>query len=217
MRQNNCYLLCFDVRQQALNRELDWPDERRQTYLFRPDIKFPVSTDRHVLDTLDSRYYDADTFPYTGPFSPFWENLAELQLFLDALKLNAKNYWLMAISIDSSLLTQSDFKYWNKLLGNKSQALLKARLFEGLATPNAVDEGWEFLGYDVADTGFTSALSNMGFTDDDNLPNLRAQWGGVLNTHHLFNKTDDAVQFKEFSNLRAPEYAPFYIFGLWCK
>ncbi len=122
---------------------------------------------------------------------------------------------MLAISIDVSLLTQGEVEYWCNLLGNKDQVSSKSKLFECLATPNRIQAGWNLLGYDVSDSGFTSAVSNMGFTSGDNVPSLRERWGPCLNKHHLFDRAEDAVSFKELSNQRIPEHAPFSVFGLW--
>ena len=130
MNEYNCHVPCYDVRQLLKAQDLNWTTERKQYFLYRLDVDYPLSTDRYVLDTFDSRYYDADAMPYTGPFSPFWGILAELQLFTESLNLNAKDYMFMAISLDISLLAQGELKYWNKLLGNKGQVLLKSKLFE---------------------------------------------------------------------------------------
>ena len=212
MNEGSHYVLCYDIRQRILKQKSGWPADRCQTFLFRPDIMNPIATDRHVLT---NHYYDANTLPYTGPFSPFWKSLVELQRFLEQFKLNNFDDLLLAISIDVSLLTQSELEYFHSLLGNKNQKLLKLKLFECLATPGKVQESWEFIGFDVSDSGFTSAISNMGFTSDDDIPSLRAKWGPYLNEYHLFDQAENAVRFKEFSNQRAPEHAPFFVFGLW--
>lgn len=213
------HVLCFDVRINGGNKHADdtfcWPEDRKQHFLYRLDVNIPISIDRNVTETIDSHFYDANTSGYTGPFSPRWENLDALRLLAKTSNINPEDYYFLPISIDISLFTERELEHWNSLLGNKSQNVSPATLFEGLASPNTVDKSWEFLGYDVADTGFTSAISNMGFTADDNLPKLRAQWGDTLNMHHLFNKTDDALRFKEFSNHRVPEHAPFFIYTLW--
>ncbi|MBL1274754.1 MAG: hypothetical protein COB30_001575 [Ectothiorhodospiraceae bacterium] len=227
MMTKDNYVLCFDIRVQieVLNHKPSsevsteyshrWSEDRKQHFLFRLDVETPISVDRNVTEIIDEPHYDANSIGYTGPLSPYWESLDALRLFIKSSKLNANAYFLLSITLNNALLTDTELSFWNALLDNKSQALQKTELFEGLATPNRLDENWEFIGYDVADTGFTSALSNMGFSDGENPSELRTEWSDALNRHHLFDHSDAALRFKAFSDQRVPEHAPFFVFGLW--
>lgn len=79
--------------------------------------------------------------------------------------------------------------------------------------PIAPATDWIFLGYDVADSGFTSGLSNCGFGQD--VHGLRAEWGTRLNAFGLFDSAADALAFARLSDQRIPEHATFFAFGLW--
>lgn len=83
-----------------------------------------------------------------------------------------------------------------------------------LTESETVDERWTFLGYDVADGGLLSCLSNFGYTLDS-APVLRAQWSLLLNEFHLFVEPDRAMEFKTLTDARVREHAPFFIFGLY--
>lgn len=45
-------------------------------------------------------------------------------------------------------------------------------------------------------------------------PNFRRDWSGKLNEHHLFESPTTARAFRDASNLRVPEHAPFFVFAL---
>lgn len=76
-----------------------------------------------------------------------------------------------------------------------------------------VDPRRTFLGYDVAD-GNTSGLSNCDY-DEAEVTDLRRVWGPKLNDHGLFTEIPDALTFRTLADLRIPEHAPFWVFGLW--
>jgi len=68
--------------------------------------------------------------------------------------------------------------------------------------------------YDVADGGI-SGLSNCGYRDDDEALVPRAVWAPRLNEHGLFDDVEHAVAFRGLTDRRAPEHAPFAVYGLW--
>jgi hypothetical protein len=72
---------------------------------------------------------------------------------------------------------------------------------------------WERLGYDVANSGFTSALSNFGRSPAERLE-AEATWGACLNDFGLLRTATDAVRFCEDSNRLLASDGPFYIFEI---
>lgn len=77
-------------------------------------------------------------------------------------------------------------------------------------------EEFDFLGYDVADSGLISALSNCGWCAADKARAV-AKWKEKLNPNHLFRDFNPAVEFVEFSDVRVEEHAPFYVYGIWMR
>jgi hypothetical protein len=75
------------------------------------------------------------------------------------------------------------------------------------------DDGWQLLGYDVADAAMTSALMNCGFQPEERSA-LRQAWADKLNAHGLFPSPDDAHAFRSLSDARVAEHAPFSVFAL---
>jgi hypothetical protein len=80
--------------------------------------------------------------------------------------------------------------------------------------PELPDTNWQFLGFDIADGGFISGLSNCGYEDAER-DGLAAEWAQYLNRRHLFDDLQRAFQFRELTNARVPEHAPFFVIRLW--
>ncbi|MBJ6765061.1 hypothetical protein JGU66_30225 [Myxococcaceae bacterium JPH2] len=83
----------------------------------------------------------------------------------------------------------------------------------GLIPPSKTED-WTLLGYDVADAGLTSGLSNCGYRPSE-LAQLRASWAAQLNGHHLFEEFGSALAFRDVTARRVPEHAPFFVYALW--
>jgi hypothetical protein len=85
-----------------------------------------------------------------------------------------------------------------------------------IADPDRIQPEWRFLGYDVADLGGLSGLANCGFSPElEDREALQRRWGAKLNDCHLFDDLEHAREFKDFSNRRVAEHAPFYVDGIW--
>ena len=81
--------------------------------------------------------------------------------------------------------------------------------------PAALDEHWDRLGFDVADEGFLSGLSNCAFKDAVERAAIRAAYGQRLGSSHLFQEGKDADDFRIDCDARIPEHAPFFVFALY--
>jgi hypothetical protein len=69
------------------------------------------------------------------------------------------------------------------------------------------------LGFDVSDGFLLSCLTNCGYREDE-VEALRARWTSCLNVHHLFTRAADASAFRDMSNARVKEHAPFFVYGI---
>ncbi len=78
----------------------------------------------------------------------------------------------------------------------------------------APPDDWKLLGYDVADHGLTSGLSNCGY-DTTEKPDWQRRWVRRLNDHGLLTTIDDAEAFAEACDARVSEHAPFFVYGLF--
>lgn len=89
-------------------------------------------------------------------------------------------------------------------------------LIRAAADPDVrLEPTWRLLGYDVADNGYYSALTNFARARARH-DQLRVDWQDEMNPHGLFHGAEGAVRFATAMNDEHPDHAPFYAFGLWC-
>ncbi|MCA9492630.1 MAG: hypothetical protein KC621_22005 [Myxococcales bacterium] len=86
-------------------------------------------------------------------------------------------------------------------------------LAAGPTWPMVPDTGWRRLGWDVVDNVFPSGLSNCMYAAEVVLD--WREWAARLNEHHLFDELPDAFAFRDATNRRVPEHAPFAVMGLY--
>jgi hypothetical protein len=82
-----------------------------------------------------------------------------------------------------------------------------------VTNPASLPEQIEFLGFDVADAGHISGLCNCGYKPQEK-SRLAKRWGKRLNKYGLLRSLSDATKFKEMSDRRVPEHAPFWVYGV---
>jgi hypothetical protein len=80
--------------------------------------------------------------------------------------------------------------------------------------PEIPPPDWALLGYDVADGSLLSGLSNCGYTPEER-EHLQQRFAQHMNRFHLFDDLDQALAFKDETNKRVPEHAPFFVYGLY--
>ena len=182
-------LLGFDACQSVLDSL--WTNERIQLYLLKMDTS-PLSVDNHV-------------WPSVLEYKPLrkgmlicragWSELSKMNERLESV-IN-RPYSKIAISV--ILFDTRDQPAWDRFLTKTN--------------PSQPEKGWTFLGYDIADQGFISGLSNCGYSHG--VVALRRKWSRFLNEHHLFDNLSSANEFRIFTNRRVKEHAPFFVFGIW--
>ncbi len=182
--------LSFDVRVDPGSESTPWTLNRRELYLLRPELLTPLSVDRTVWPAPES--YLA---PEWGPLEPFVPNLALLQGSLLGGGVR------VCITLPVSGVHQPNGVAWQAALGS--------------AKPSQPSTTWHFLGYDVADESFVSALMNCGYPDREVARRARAEWATCLNSNHLFDDAESAKAFTLEADKRIREHAPFFVLGLW--
>ncbi len=187
-----------------------WNQERRETYLLRPELPIPMSLDDwgwpSVLDDVWEKMPG-----WLGHNMPLWEELDQLQTVLSSEVCDSVDpYWLVAftVMVDAKSIDRIRETEYKSVGDNEAPP----RLFP--TKPPDIQHGWTFLGYDVAD-GSISGLSNCGYTEEDDPPKLRREWGPKLNGYGLLMDLQDAVEFTAFTDERVKEHAPFFIYGIW--
>jgi hypothetical protein len=170
-----------------------WGAKRRELYLVRKEVPCPLSVDPLVWPALE-----LNSSHWRGHNSPLWENLQALRTALSS-RAGTEEHLLIALGACSS---------------PKPRRTDGETLDSPFTQPSSVQPAWEFLGYDVADGGLISGLTNCGYGTEENA-RLAARWLPHLNAYHLFSDLDPATSFRDMTNARVPEHAPFYVIALW--
>ena len=190
----------YDAREYWRTFNQDWPERRKQDFLYKLDILKPLSADVCVWPSI----FTSEDRPEPPEKFGFWDTWS----FLDDLKNAVSRYFqqepmrawrMIAITLVLDQNNQRDNIPWSSIIPE--------------ADPAKRDANWIFLGYDVCDQYSLSALTNCG---SDAVSQRRSKWAPLLNRFHLFEHLDDAFEFKRFSDARMKDdHAPFFVFGLW--
>ena len=182
-------LLGFDARSLAVERQA-WSPERRSTYLLRPSVGQPLSTDPLVWPRVIGESEGGLSTKIVEP------DLTLFQQRVRRIDHRARPYAVIALSILPVPLDPDSLR-----------ALAAPE-------PSTIDGGWSHLGYDVSDEGLLSGLSNCGYGEGE-VGAMRAKWGPDLNDRHLFRDAARALEFRTITDERVPEHAPFFVYGLY--
>ena len=180
-----------EVSIRAMGPDPDWTRERRECFLINPDTPTPKSVDSNVWGCL----VESEECLGGGVIRPlFWHD------------------WI-------GMLDAHDGKC---LAGPRAAAV--SVLYADIETPahmwvtglsvQDVHRTGALMGYDVADIGGVSGLSNCGYEGGE-VEEARARFGKQLNEHGLFTDIDAAMRCAEYTSLRVPEHAPFYPYGVY--
>jgi hypothetical protein len=200
-------LLGFDARQDEsdpLNTPL--PLEVREKLLLRKEIERPRSVDAHiwlsvfsygpVIDALrphsDDGFLEADA-----------DCRDELWLDLDRMTSRLVGKHREAVRVAVEVLASDD-----RAIEEFPSPLIYAH-----PKPNTLPVEARLLGFDVADAGRWSGLSNCSYSKTE-MNALRPAWIKRVNDFGLLDSIEDALAFQELSNARVPEHAPFWVYRL---
>jgi hypothetical protein len=203
-------LVGFDVREMCFPPEM-WPQNRRALYLIAPSAQKPMSVDTFVWPSIFDTGQAAGSYDemrrrvglgvpslpdWLGPNTGLWDNVAAMRDYLGAqLEIAVCRFQVIAISLACCLPVGRDEPPFS-------------------LCPFRPGNDWAPLGYDVADSYMISGLSNCAYTIEENA-HLAPAWAGRLNSNHLFDDTRDADDFRQITDMRVPEHAPFRVYGLW--
>ncbi len=196
-------------------------------FLLRPEIKSPISVDRLICPSI---------------FQPEAQRSGQMELvltrFSESLEANRTTIHRSIEWPDSELnilglwTDISSMLEWLKERPDLNQLVrmpVAIRIFldgttisdplwqtvsEDGTNPAEPAHGWLSLGYDVADRGQTSALSDCEYQQDE-MTRARGSWASDVNDWGLLTSFENAVAIKDFSNGRVREHAPFYIYEVF--
>lgn len=180
----------FDARAPVNAPDALWSEQRRSVYLLRPEVERPLSVDRRVWPPVPAA-------ELTDGFAPdYWADLDALRRKCVEADLAPGDFTLIALGVADET--------------DRERSLLVP------CRPSSVQPDWCRLGYDVADTGLTSGLSNAGFLAEvEDVDGLRSSFGSQLGENGLFASPDDADAFRVRCDERLPEHAPFLVHALF--
>jgi hypothetical protein len=195
--------LGFDIRMRAADYVGEvWSPEHRASYLLRADVEWPMSVDRVVWPSLlQSHYFDARANRKANP------------KFLGQDASDSENEFGLLSDLASIARfpgAQGGVSIGVQLIYNEGREPNPFISVEASAVPAKAD----VLGFDVATPAPISGLSNCGY-DQLEVHQLRAEWAHRLNAYGLLESVDLAERFREMTNKRVPEHAPFYVYKLF--
>lgn len=201
------YILGYHIREMFLDMDRAWDAARREQYLLRMDVRKPLSVDCAVWPFFFDPLESEKPQDWRIGCADLWEETDALRIFVqsDDGRPN-KPHRIIGITLD--VLSYADAEEWcrrqGKLLGHLASRAIKGKV------------PWPRLGYDVADGAMISALTNTGWlAETENVWALREKWWPLLNENHLFERSADARQFRDYSSVRFKENAPFFVFGIY--
>ena len=149
----------------------------------------PLSVDALVWPSVFGGLTDLG---WTGPVQALWDDLERMDRKLQALPTTPR--WRIAVA----WVPESDAR------GGAGPPIPET-------TPDVLGDGWSILGFDVADGMHISGLSNCGYEPSEKAI-FRRDWAGALNEHHLFESPVTARAFRDATEARVPEHAPFFVY-----
>ncbi len=196
---NEELLLGFDIREMWSQMDATWPESRKASYLLRADVTKVLSVDPLVWPRVVRGVEKNVRAPSQWRDLGLWENLHHLQEYLQQnAGATQRPYQVIGITLLRNALPVHEQEMWASLAPT---------------VPAALSKQWTFLGYDVADDGFISGLSDCGYEADE--LHLKTGWELALNEWHLFTQRRQAIKFQRMTDQRVDEHAPFCIYGLY--
>ena len=211
----NKWLIRYDVRMPPeLYVDRRWNADARAQYLLRPDVPWPLSVDPLIWPSVF--FSEIFKLPHFESYSTIeidpsldngtqWLHLDTMRACYDVHRALAPNAIFVAIELLSEKEAEGPTISYDR--GH-------AAIWLEPTVPSRPPEGSSLLGYDVADAGWISGLSNCGYTADE-IHTLAPVWGPRLNSFGLLTNVEDAVAFRQVCDNRVPEHAPFWIYALW--
>ena len=198
-----------------------WPrggiTRRATSFSLRPEIDWPLSVDLIVWPSIFqyqganvaarylplSGWIDAQPLDFPHQVLDLWQDpAAMIRTFQAGAPASAIARDAVAVAIEV-MSDPGGFagSHWGPLFDSDR------------AAATAPDD-WDFLGYDVADEGMVSGLSNCGY-DKKTKPDVVKRVAAALNDAGLFDALDAARSFRAECDVRVKEHSPFHVYALY--
>lgn len=178
-----------------------WSNQSRNLFLLREDIRWPLSVDPRVWPKLEDRVLIARLFKDSFHGDPPNGLALYVDLLVEQLQ---KPYDGSVVAITATPSAASELKESHVI----DESPFSLSRLSG--------EGFEPLGYDVADRWFLSGLMNCALHAVER-EELSAKYAGMLNSSGLFASAKKADEFRSECDKRIPEHSPFYVYGIWSR
>lgn len=207
------YLIGYDLRFPFADFVASqWPEERRELFLLRPEIQRPASVD---VTVWPSRFVFPGAFVSRRP-----DGLERIQIEIEHILQRTLDLWpdleAMQARWRAAKPAGAAVPVAITLVGDEDVVRRDGwpLLVDAAAPIPPPGDGWTRVGYDVGDDSLLSGLANCGFASDE-VEALRQAWTSRLNDHGLFDALEDADAFRRLADARVPEHRPFRVYGLY--
>jgi len=183
-----------------------WSLESRDTFLLRPQIEVPFSVDPNIWPTCFLYHFEMRRLAGSRADSlidadsdcqgSLWLNLPRMRQRLAERRRHAVPVAIELLAPENTTVNE----YPSPLIYSKPD-------------PADLPAGSAFLGYDIADAGFLSGLSN--WIQCGGTRNTAAHWASRVNDFGLLQTEQDAFAFRDLSDARVLEHAPFWVYRLY--
>jgi len=191
----------FDAREWWLGQTNSRGEAWKEEWFVRMDVEKPLSIERAAWSSVFDLYPGHEP-PYKGLTGDLWASLEEMEGALPHAEIAGKPFVIMAFSV---ILREA-----------RPEEREHCDIWTTYVTPNRLDPGWKFLGYEVADwSPFSVLLTTCTAEDLDDRDAYRQRWGPHLNRWHLFKEFEPALAMKNYYNEVYTEHAPFLVYGHW--
>jgi hypothetical protein len=201
------HLLGFDFRARQSDVVSEWPAGRRSTYLLRENLRWPLSVDRAVWPSLfhfeprdplrSSEGIDVQAKSVVQLGVGLWEDRASMEHVLKEKFVGPDAGLRVAIEL-----------WYEELAGDPEWDFLATQI----PAADQVAQGWQHLGYDIADRYLVSGLSNCSYNAEDRA--ALKEWITDINDFGLIENSNRAREFRILTDKRVPDHAPFFVYSL---
>lgn len=184
------YVYGYSIR--CLDVDPEWTQKRRAEFLLRPELEVPKSVDSNVWQEISSQMVETN---FGKMPLPQWDDREKMLMACDYRPSMTDRVELtIAVFVEDDELPPE---------------YIVANDIEPIESPAG-----HFIGYDIADEGLTSSISNCGYSEAE-IVFAKSRYAKKINKHGLFDDLLVAKGFLEYSLRRMPEHSSFYVYGLF--